>query len=64
VFIISSDFNVFQKTKNTNSLIWISFDMFKVGQGRVSLNRTVKETTQDEWFLLFYGGGYKSAYTF
>ncbi len=29
--IISSDFNVFQKSKNTNRLIWFGFDPIKVG---------------------------------
>jgi hypothetical protein len=28
--IISSDFNVFQKSKNTNRLIWFGFDPFKI----------------------------------
>jgi hypothetical protein len=28
--IISSDFNVFQKLKNTNRLIWFGFDPIKV----------------------------------
>jgi hypothetical protein len=28
---ISSDFNVFQKSKNTNRLIWFGFDPIKVG---------------------------------
>ena len=54
---------MFQKSKNTNRLIWFGFDTFKVGEGRVSLNRSVKETTQAEWFLLFYGGGSRSGST-
>jgi hypothetical protein len=29
--IISSDFNVFQKTKNTNRFIWFVFNPIKVG---------------------------------
>ena len=54
---------MFQKSKNTNRLIWFGFDTFKVGEGRVSLNRSVKETTQAEWFLLFYGSGSRSGST-
>ena len=33
---ISSDFYVFQKSKNTNRLIWFGFDPFNIRLGRVS----------------------------